>query len=67
MTLTAEGRIFSWGRGSFGRLGLGDERDRYSPAEVNLPGASGDRVPDCRLSNARMCLHSGYDAAAILQ
>lgn len=39
MTLTAEGRLFSWGRGSFGRLGLGDERDRYSPAEVKLPGA----------------------------
>ena len=38
MTLTAEGRIFIWGRGSFGRLGLGDERDRYSPAEVKLPG-----------------------------
>ena len=38
MTLTAEGRIFIWGRGAFGRLGLGDERDRYSPAEVSLPG-----------------------------
>ncbi len=44
LALTAEGRIFIWGRGSFGRLGLGDERDRYSPVEVKLPGAAGTRV-----------------------
>ena len=38
LALTEEGRIFIWGRGSFGRLGLGDERDRYLPVEVKLPG-----------------------------
>ena len=37
--LTAEGRIFTWGRGSFGRLGTGVEKDCYSPVEVFLPGA----------------------------
>lgn len=38
MVLTAEGRIFGWGRGSFGRLGTGHEKDHHSPVEVFLPG-----------------------------
>lgn len=38
MVLTAEGRIFGWGRGSFGRLGTGLEKDCHSPVEVFLPG-----------------------------
>ena len=37
--LTAEGRIFTWGRASLGRLGIPVERDCYSPVEVYLPGA----------------------------
>lgn len=40
MVLTAEGRIFGWGRGSFGRLGTGFEKDCYSPVEIFLPGVS---------------------------
>lgn len=38
MVLTSEGRIYTWGRGSFGRLGTGTEKDYYSPVEVCLPG-----------------------------
>ncbi|CAL8461917.1 g1448 [Coccomyxa elongata] len=38
MVLTSEGRIYTWGRGSFGRLGTGTEKDYYSPVEVILPG-----------------------------
>ena len=38
MVLTAEGRIFGWGRGSFGRLGTGLEKDFHSPVEIFLPG-----------------------------
>eukprot|EP00197_Chlamydomonas_leiostraca_P014556 CAMPEP_0202864320 /NCGR_PEP_ID=MMETSP1391-20130828/4611_1 /ASSEMBLY_ACC=CAM_ASM_000867 /TAXON_ID=1034604 /ORGANISM="Chlamydomonas leiostraca, Strain SAG 11-49" /LENGTH=825 /DNA_ID=CAMNT_0049544055 /DNA_START=66 /DNA_END=2539 /DNA_ORIENTATION=+ len=38
LVLTGEGRMFVWGRGSFGRLGLGAERDCYSPVECPLPG-----------------------------
>lgn len=38
MVLTAEGRIFGWGRGSFGRLGTGHEKDHHSPVEIFLPG-----------------------------
>jgi hypothetical protein len=40
MVLTDEGRIFVWGRGSFGRLGTGHEKDHYSPVEVFLPGTA---------------------------
>jgi hypothetical protein len=39
LALTASGRIFIWGRASYGRLGLGDgARDHYSPVELPLPG-----------------------------
>ncbi len=38
MALTDTGRLFVWGRASFGRLGLGSERDALSPVEVFLPG-----------------------------
>ena len=34
-----------WGRGSFGRLGTGHEKDHYSPVEVFLPGAGA--CPTC--------------------
>lgn len=38
LCLTATGRIFTWGRGSYGRLGLGKVKDCYSPVECILPG-----------------------------
>ena len=38
MALTQEGRIFAWGRCSFGRLGGTMDRDCYSPVEIFLPG-----------------------------
>lgn len=31
LALTAEGDVYSWGRGAFGRLGHGDELDCLSP------------------------------------
>jgi len=31
---TADGRVLTWGRGAFGRLGHGDEADASSPREV---------------------------------
>ncbi|CAD7696720.1 unnamed protein product [Ostreobium quekettii] len=36
--LTDQGRMFIWGRGSFGRLGTGSLKDTYRPCEVSLPG-----------------------------
>jgi len=38
LVVTDEGRMFVWGRGSFGRLGTGTEKDYFSPVEVMLPG-----------------------------
>ena len=38
LVLTAQGRLFTWGRGSFGRLGVGASRDCSAPVEVALPG-----------------------------
>lgn len=41
LALTDHGRMFVWGRGSFGRLGLGGgPKDHYLPVEVPLPGGS---------------------------
>ncbi|KAK9811056.1 hypothetical protein WJX73_009758 [Symbiochloris irregularis] len=37
--LTEHGRIYTWGRASFGRLGVGNtSRDAVSPVEILLPG-----------------------------
>ncbi len=38
LVVTDEGRIFVWGRGSFGRLGTGNEQNHFGPVEVELPG-----------------------------
>ena len=38
MALTDRGRLFVWGRASFGRLGTSSERDALTPVEVFLPG-----------------------------
>ncbi|GIL92948.1 hypothetical protein Vretifemale_20418 [Volvox reticuliferus] len=41
LALTSTARLFVWGRGAFGRLGLGDpERDCYHPVECPLPGGT---------------------------
>ena len=36
MALNAEGRVFIWGSGSYGRLGLGSELNQYSPKLVEM-------------------------------
>ncbi|GFR50047.1 hypothetical protein Agub_g12098 [Astrephomene gubernaculifera] len=41
MALTSTSRLFVWGRGAFGRLGLQDPpRDCYHPVEACLPGGT---------------------------
>ncbi|KAJ7370040.1 Williams-Beuren syndrome chromosome region 16 protein [Desmophyllum pertusum] len=32
------GTLHTWGRGSFGRLGLGSNQDQWIPKKVELPG-----------------------------
>lgn len=38
-----DGRVYSWGRGTLGRLGLGSEKDELFPAQVKFR-SSGDSV-----------------------
>ena len=55
--LTREGRIFTWGRGSFGRLGIGiATKDHHSPVEVLLPGMhlTASICPQNRLLQCRL-------------
>lgn len=40
MARSKEGRVYSWGSGSYGRLGLGAENDQYVPKMI-------DKVKDC--------------------
>lgn len=39
--LTDKGGIFIWGGNDFGQLGLGDQNNRSSPSEIDLPFISG--------------------------
>ncbi|GBG27525.1 Myosin-9 [Hondaea fermentalgiana] len=49
------GKLFAWGAGAHGQLGLGDTRDRVFPRELALPGER-----DCALVTA-----GGRHAAAV--
>lgn len=37
VALTRSGKLFSWGKGDYGQLGLGDDKDRVVPQELGLP------------------------------
>lgn len=39
LALTGDGRVFSWGRGTFGRLGTGKESDELYPVQVEFDSA----------------------------
>ena len=36
--ISVNNTLYCWGRGEFGRLGLGDELDRMTPQAVSIPG-----------------------------
>ncbi|KAI5084470.1 hypothetical protein GOP47_0000639 [Adiantum capillus-veneris] len=57
LALTADGKVFAWGKGFFGRLGNGSTKDQSVPVEVEFPFA--DESP-CRsiLSVAAGAYHS---------
>lgn len=44
MALSADGRIFSWGRGKYGQLGLGDTRNAHAPKLVDVNGVRARQV-----------------------
>ncbi|KAJ6811827.1 ultraviolet-B receptor UVR8 isoform X1 [Iris pallida] len=41
LALTDDGSVFSWGRGTFGRLGTGREEDELSPVPISFNGGRG--------------------------
>ncbi|CAL9187215.1 unnamed protein product, partial [Musa hybrid cultivar] len=43
LALTADGIVFSWGRGTFGRLGTGKDVDELFPVPIASCGASSQR------------------------
>ncbi|PHT74252.1 hypothetical protein T459_21529 [Capsicum annuum] len=45
LALTANGDVYSWGRGTFGRLGVGSEADHLYPVRINfgLADSNGDK------------------------
>ncbi|XP_031473868.1 ultraviolet-B receptor UVR8 [Nymphaea colorata] len=45
LALTAEGEVYSWGRGTFGRLGTGKEEDETRPVRVSF--VSGKKGQGC--------------------
>ncbi|GAB4854316.1 hypothetical protein Ancab_022902 [Ancistrocladus abbreviatus] len=36
LALSGDGKVYSWGRGSFGRLGIGSQSDVFFPVPVNF-------------------------------
>ncbi|GFP96700.1 probable E3 ubiquitin-protein ligase herc4 [Phtheirospermum japonicum] len=43
LALTDDGKVYSWGRGTFGRLGTGSEEDRHFPVRVSFFGSDDER------------------------
>ncbi|XP_020596422.1 ultraviolet-B receptor UVR8 [Phalaenopsis equestris] len=41
LALTGDGSVFSWGRGTFGRLGTGNDTDELSPVRVSFARSDG--------------------------
>lgn len=43
LALTGDGKVYSWGRGTLGRLGTGSEEDRHFPVRVTFFGPDDER------------------------
>lgn len=43
LALTGDGRVYSWGRGTFGRLGTGSEADQFFPTRVKFFGSDDEK------------------------
>ncbi|GAU14237.1 hypothetical protein TSUD_307970 [Trifolium subterraneum] len=46
LLLTGDGNMYTWGKGMFGRLGLGSQKDELYPVKLNFenPNGTGDSV-----------------------
>mmetsp|Transcript_13981 Transcript_13981/g.21458 ORF Transcript_13981/g.21458 Transcript_13981/m.21458 type:complete len:1008 (-) Transcript_13981:345-3368(-) len=52
--ITSDGRLYAWGAGENGRLGVGDERDRFQPTKVLLK--SNVKAKDVQAGSVHTCL-----------
>ncbi|PNX98304.1 E3 ubiquitin-protein ligase herc2-like protein [Trifolium pratense] len=41
LLLTGDGNVYTWGKGMFGRLGLGSQKDELSPIKLNFQNPNG--------------------------
>ncbi|WJX35806.1 hypothetical protein P8452_23754 [Trifolium repens] len=46
LLLTGDGSVYTWGRGMFGRLGLGSEKDELLPVKLNFENPNGNGTED---------------------
>ncbi|KAK6163599.1 hypothetical protein DH2020_000463 [Rehmannia glutinosa] len=44
-----DGKVYSWGRGTFGRLGTGSEEDRHLPVRVSFFGSDDEREDELKI------------------
>ncbi|KZV37198.1 hypothetical protein F511_04617 [Dorcoceras hygrometricum] len=49
LALTGDGKLYSWGRGTFGRLGTGSETDQPFPVLVKFFGSDANREEKLRI------------------
>ncbi|KAK6152562.1 hypothetical protein DH2020_012201 [Rehmannia glutinosa] len=49
LALTGDGKVYSWGRGTFGRLGTGSEEDRHLPVRVSFFGPDDEREDELKI------------------
>ncbi|XP_075522486.1 ultraviolet-B receptor UVR8 isoform X2 [Primulina tabacum] len=49
LALSGDGKLYSWGRGTFGRLGTGSEADQPFPVLVKFFGSDADREEKLRI------------------
>ncbi|KAK6161889.1 hypothetical protein DH2020_001730 [Rehmannia glutinosa] len=49
LALTGDGKVYSWGRGTFGRLGTGSEEDRHLPVRVSFFGSDDEREDELKI------------------
>ncbi|KAK7351493.1 hypothetical protein VNO77_11001 [Canavalia gladiata] len=46
LLLTGDGSVYCWGKGMFGRLGIGSEKDELSPVQVKFQNPNGTQDSD---------------------
>ncbi|KAK6161879.1 hypothetical protein DH2020_001720 [Rehmannia glutinosa] len=49
LALTGDGKVYSWGRGTFGRLGTDSEEDRHLPVRVSFFGSDDGREDELKI------------------